>query len=219
MSTLTLKSIKTSPYPNRVNLIFSDTTYLPFFVDDYIKLSLKKAQEIDKDLFSKLCQMSYAYLLKDYAIRQIALSPKTPKSLLQKLHQKKVFLLNKYPILKDHIDHSLASTQIIDQLKEQNLLDLSSYVDYVLRRFPNKSKNYLVSYLQKQGVSPSDYSNSVFDKLDPQALIKKYLLKKNYSNEDLTDFKTKNKIISSLLRKGFTLSEVKTAIDDYLIKL
>jgi len=213
---LILKSIKSSPVPSRVNLIFSDSNYLPLLVDDYIKLSLHKNQEIDDSLLTQLSQLTYTYLLREYALRQIALSPKTNKIISNKLALKKNFYLKKYPLLKDRIDHSQALEKILFQLEEKNLLDPLSYVDYLIRRFPHKSKFYLISYLQQQGVPRNTYPDSVFDQLHPQQTITKYLLKKNFTSKDLSDFNTKNKLIASLLRKGFSITEVKKAIDEYL---
>ena len=82
---LTLTNIKASRIPNRVNLVFSDGSYLPFLTDDIIKLSLKKNQSIDNNLLTKITITSLTYLGTDYSLRQIALSPKTEKILTHKL--------------------------------------------------------------------------------------------------------------------------------------
>ena len=76
---LTLTDIKTSRIPNRVNLTFSDQSYLPFFIDDVVKLSLTKNQSISPEIFDKIVSASLFYLGKEYALRQVAISPKTQK--------------------------------------------------------------------------------------------------------------------------------------------
>ena len=59
---LVLTNIKTSRIPNRVNLTFSDDSYIPFFIDDVIKLSLQKNQNIDEEKFSDIISASLSYL-------------------------------------------------------------------------------------------------------------------------------------------------------------
>lgn len=111
--------LKPSRIKNRINVLFDDGSYLPMFIDDVVKLSLKIGEEAD---ISILKNFSQNYLARDYALRQIAISPKTKKILSQKLKQK----------FKDFNSDSL--------LKElDKYLDEKNYINYIQRKFKNKS--------------------------------------------------------------------------------
>ena len=70
--------------------------------------------------------------------------------------------------------------------------------------------------LQQQGINseliPSDIFNQTYD----VEKIKKILIKKKFNADDFADFNKKNKLTSSLYNKGFSLSDIKCAIDDLL---
>src|SRR5574344_981904 len=83
---LQLISIKpASRIKNRIWLSFSDSSFLPFFIDDVVKLSLQKNQEIDDQKLELITIKSLFYVGQEYALRQIAISPKTEKIIKQKL--------------------------------------------------------------------------------------------------------------------------------------
>lgn len=216
MTELSVKSIKKSIIPSRVNVQFGDGNYLPFFIDDIIKLSIKKGEVLDTDRFNNLIQTSYQYLIKDYALRQIASSPKTKKLLNQKISQKKYQLSKKYPLLKDAVQNSLIVNQVVDDLQDLGLLNDIDYAKYVINHHRAKSPQYIRYLLLQKGVNLKNLPDDIFSQIDSSQNIKKYLLKKFSKPQDLADFNTKNKFISSMLRKGFTHSEVKTVIDDFL---
>ena len=66
-------------------MIFSDNSYLPFFIDDVVKFSLQKNQTLDEEKFSQVIFAALFYLGWEYALRQVAISPKTEKIISQKL--------------------------------------------------------------------------------------------------------------------------------------
>jgi SOS response regulatory protein OraA/RecX len=216
MSDLLIKSIKKSAIPSRANVQFSDGNYLPFLIDDVVKLSIKKGESLDPDRFNSLIQTSYQYLIKEYALRQIATSPKTKKLLNQKIFQKKYLLSKKYPLFKDSTQNSSIIDQVIQDLEDQGLLNDTDYAKYAINRHRAKSPQFIRYLLLQKGVNLKNLPDDFFSQIDSSQNIKKYLLKKFSKPQDLADFNTKNKFISSMLRKGFTHSEVKTVIDDFL---
>jgi len=209
---LSITDIKTSRIKNRVNLIFSDKTYLPFFIDDVVRLSLIRHQELNLEKINQIKSLSLLYLGKEYALRQVAISPKTEKILSQKL---KVFFLKitqKFKLLSC-LSYDLMINQIVDNLKEKKLIDQSNYISYFLKK--NKSKSALeIKFLLKQkGIDVSSINIPIKNEISS---IKKILLKKNINKELMADFNYKNKLYSSFFRKGFSFSNIKTAIDEYL---
>lgn len=216
MAELSVKSIKKSIIPSRANVQFSDGSYLPFLIDDVVKLSIKKGELLDTDRFNDLIQTSYQYLIKDYVLRQIASSPKTKKLLNQKISQKKYQLSKKYPLFKEVTKNTIITDRVIQDIEDLDLLNDIDYAKYVINRHRAKSPQYIRYLLLQKGVNLKNLPDDIFSQIDSSQNIKKYLLKKFSKPQDLADFNTKNKFISSMLRKGFTHSEVKTVIDDFL---
>jgi SOS response regulatory protein OraA/RecX len=209
---LSLINIKTSRIRNRVNLVFSDSSYLPFFIDDVINLSLKKNQPIDSDKLDQITFATLLYLGKEYALRQIAISPKTEKILFQKLKVYFYKTTQKFKLLSQK-SFDLIIDQIVNDLKSKNLLNQSDFINYFVKK--NKSKSIVeIKFLLRQlGIDISSLNLSSENELDS---IKKILSKKKISKELMVDYNYKNKIYASLFRTGFQISDIKAAIDEYL---
>jgi len=204
-----LSNIKTSRIPNRVNLVFSDHSYLPFFIDDIVKLSLVKNSEIDSEKLNLIIATSLKYLGREYTLRQIAISPKSEKILSQKLKQYFFRSIQKFKLFSD-FPVSPIINEIISELKSKNLLNQSDFASYFVKKNKNKSQAQVKYLLHQQGI------NFDVSTLDDQSAIKKILAKKNVTREIIADFRLKNKLYASLFRSGFQISDIKAAIDDYL---
>lgn len=191
---------------NRVWLIFSDSLKLPFFIDDLVLLGLKKNLEINDELFERIKAKSLYYLLYNYSLNQIALSPKISQSLSPKVKQKLYFYLRKYKLIGDY---SYLVEEIIEKLLSQNLLNEDSFADYLLRKNKKRSRQYLsrLFFLYHLHL-PSDFSGNDIQN------IKDLLSKKKYLSTNLLENSTKTKLITSLIRKGFAYNDIKIAIDE-----
>ncbi len=209
---LSLVNIKTSRIKNRVNLVFSDKNYLPFFIDDVVRLSLVKHQELSPEFLDQIKTLSLLYLGKEYALRQIAISPKTEKILFQKL---KIFFYKKTQKIKllSSIPTDSISNQIITELKDKKLLNQSDFIDYFIKKNKSKSVVEIKFLLNQKGVDTSSLNISPDNE---NQSIKKILSKKNINRNLLSDYSYKNKLYASLFRRGFSISTIKTAIDEYL---
>lgn len=209
---ISIVNIKISRIKNRVNLVFSDKNYLPFFIDDVVRLSLVKNQELNSEVLEKIRFLSLFYLGKEYAFRQIAISPKTEKVLFYKL----TFFLKRTTLkfkLLSGIDVDLVARQVIDQLKDKKYLDESDFVNYFIKKNKSKSIVQIKYLLQQQGIDVSKFKISSTNETET---IKKILTKKKLNKKLLSDFMYKNKLYASLFRKGFSVSTIKAAIDEYL---
>jgi len=208
---LQLSNIKASRVNNRVNLIFSDNSYLPFFIDDIFKLSLKKGQDIDPDKHREIKETSLLYLGKEYALNQIALSPKSEKKLILKL---KLFFHKKHQ--KYNLDKSLTDSiinQIISYIKSKSLLDETSFVSFFINKNRQKSQSQILFLLTHEGITITPQIKELLKDQDDIPLIEKFLEKKKINASLLADFNFKQKIIASLFRRGFTLSDIHSVID------
>ena len=193
-------------------LKFLEGRLLPLSIDDFVSLGIKKTQEIDDALFSQMEQRSARFMMLQYSLRQIAISPKIQSILVPKLKLycrrlslKFGYQSSLYPAIID---------EIIQKLTDDGLLDEPGFVDYYLRRHSKKSvleNNYRLRQLGIKTVIPkipgSDSEN-----------IKKILLRK-YSQINLDDFAARQKVIAALTRKGFALNDIKNAIDEMSGKL
>lgn len=206
-----LTNIKTSRIPNRVNLIFSNGSYLPLFIDDVVKLSLHKNEKIDEEKIDHLKSLSLSYLGREYALRQIAISPKTEKIIAQKLKIYFIKITKKFNLLSSSCDSIIS--QIISELNEKKLLNQPDFVNYFIQKNKLKSVTAIKFLLKQKGV---DISSLKLPFLNEKESIKKILSKKRIDSEKMLDFNYKNKIYSTLYRAGFQLDDIKAAIDEYL---
>ncbi len=209
---MVLLSIKPSSNNNLVWLKFSNSKILPLFVDDLIRLNLSKDTEITDNLNEQIQQLSFSYLLKEYALRQIAMSPKTEKVLSPKLKIKSQRLQKKYQY-SSNVNPSILISNIINQLNEKNLLNPDHFAQYYIKRHPKMSRLQLINRLKYFGVNYIPQNISVVDDIDKI----KNILRKKYLNLNLSDYNVKTKIYSALIRQGFTLNDIKNTIDELLI--
>ncbi len=207
---LSLNNIKVSRIKNRVNLVFSDGSYLPFFIDDVVKLSLQKSQPIDEEKFTQIIQSSLSYLGNEYALRQIAISPKTEKIISQKL---KIFFIKKSQKYKyfSNFNFSPIITSIIDNLNAKKLLNQDDFIKSFIAKNHHKSIKQVKFLLAQKGVNISNLNLNNTNDIES---IKRILTKKRVTQKLLKDFKAKNRLYSSLLRQGFEFSDIKAVIDD-----
>ena len=202
-------AISPSRRSSQVWLKFNDQSFIPLRVDDLVVLKIKKLIDLSEDQYQNILSHSVGFLLSEYCLRQIAISPKVESILRRKLRLYCPKIIKKYNYPTDIV--TTEQEQVIHKIKESNLLDEQKYIDYVIRKYPKKSIseiNYLLASLgidQKINVSPESEINKI-----------KELIAKKYKIADLADYNTKNKIISRLYRKGFALEFIKTAIDESL---
>lgn len=203
--------IKTSRFPNRVYISFSDGGFLPLFIDDLVLLKLNKDQEIDEKKFNKIIYCSLFYLLYESALRQISYSPKSKIALINKLSVSLKKNLIKYKIDFDE-KYRQITEDVILKIVDQNFLKDNDFLKYFVEKNKKKSNQEIKYLLLKQGFSESQI-NAYIGKDNEIEKIKNILFKKNFNKTDLLDFTKRNKIYSSLYRKGFSLDQIKAAFD------
>ncbi len=203
-------SVNPSRRNNRlIWLKFSDGSLYPFPVDDYVLMGLKKT-DIDETLLTDIQTRSARFILREYSLRQITISPKIRTILSPKLRQysHKLNLKFKYP---EGLVSGLIS-EVLDWLESQNLLDEKQYIDYFIRRHRHQSAVQTTFQLRRLGLDPHLEMAPETDKITT-------IIEKKYHQSDFDDYKIRNKITAALYRKGFALDDIKTAIDDFRKKL
>jgi len=212
---MVIQSIKFSRIKDRVYLHLSTGLILPLLVDDVIVYQLQKDKTIDSDLYSKLIDSSISYLLSSYAYRQLALSPKTAKIIRQKLTKYFDFIFKKYNYPSNLIDKQSIISTVIANLVEKKYLDDFQYVIYFLKKYRHKPRRFLEFNLNRNGIDVAAYL-TYLPHPDSETDSVKTIIAKKYSKFNLSFFKDKNKVISALYRKGFSLTSIKAAVDDIL---
>jgi len=151
---------------------------LPLSLDSVVKLSLKKNQSVCPSRYQEILKSSLLFLLKEYALRQIAISPKTSKILSFKLTRFFSKTVRKYQINSPPPPTPLIQETLL-YLENQGLLDQKNYVDYFLRRHSRKSTRRLKMLLLKQGIEPQFLPHSLISASEEMKKIKNILGKKN----------------------------------------
>ncbi len=198
-----LRQTKKSRSSDKIWLTFDDGSFMPFKIDDFVIHKIKIGTEVD---YNFLCQLSLKFLLNNYALRQIAISPKINQILIPKLKNQARYYQKKYSF------PDINSSQIIDEtinyLENNNWLNQDNYAKFLIKKHSKKSRRYLEQlfnfyHLDKTLLINNDKNN-----------LKNLLLKKINKLSKPLDFKTKNKLIQSLVQKGFAYFDIKSTIDE-----
>ncbi len=200
-------TISPSRKSQQVWLKFDDNTLLPLKVDDIVRLKIVKFTDISNESYQVIQHASACYLLLEYALRQVAISPKVEQVIRQKLKEYCRRITMKYSLPSDILPSIIEDT--ISRLVDDQLLDEAEYVRYLVKKFPKKSSSELVYLLRRLGVKHQLPVNSDVEKDKILSLINK-----KYRSIDLTDYIQRNKLISRLSRKGFPIEFIKSAIDE-----
>ncbi len=168
-----------------------------FKIKQDLELSETDYHEITQEVLPKRCKLRAMNLLqkKDY----------TEKQLRDKLAE------GLYPVA--------IITDAINYVKSYHYLDDERYArDYVTYHMETRSRNRIAQDLSGKGIDKGIYM-PVIEQLyaeqgdDPELeQIHSLLIKKHYDPES-TDYREKQKIIAFLIRKGFSMSLVKRAMN------
>lgn len=211
-----ITSIKASKTPNQVWLTFSDHSFIPFFIDDVVKLSLIKNQDIDDSKLELITKTALQFKGREFALRQIAISPKTEKIISQKLNLYFRKMILRYKLNLNNLNLKEISQEIIDYLKSKKLFNQADFVRYFVKKNSKKSRQQIIYMLQQLGIDQTSLSSIKLSQESDLDKIKIILDKKNLDKSKLSDYNEKNKLKASLFRRGFNISDINSAIDDWL---
>ena len=199
--------IKISRDPNKVFLSVSNGLFIPLFIDDLVTLKIKPNQEITSEDLDKILQTSLVFLLKEYALKQVSLSPKTAfiLSLKLKKHFKKICFKYKFPAIPNAGE---LIQNCISSLDRQNFLKEIDFIESFINKNKYKSKMEIEYLLSRQGINNHDLIKMAVSKINEKERIKNLIDKKNNKN--------KIKLMGYLARKGFSLNDIKSVIDGSL---
>lgn len=198
-----LLKISPSRSSDKVWLTFDNGSFIPFKIDDVVIYKVKTGLI---DNYNFLCEQSLKFILNNYALRQIAISPKIGAILLPKLKNQGRYYIKKYNLVVTNPDQIV--TDVITYLDDKNWLDKSAYAKFLVKKHHKKSKRYLEQLFAFYHLDTALLQNNDRD------IIRDLLVKKINKISNPLDFKTKNKLIQSLSQKGFAYSDIKSVIDE-----
>ena len=194
--------------PHQTVLVkFSNNQNLIFSVDQIVKLKLKNNQSVSANKFNRLVNSSLLFQLKAFALRQIAMSPKTSLLLKQKLLQK----LKRLKVSPS--SHNQLIQKILTYVQSKNLLNPAEFAAYFVKKHHQKPAFIVKNMLKQKGVDQSIVDHVGFEN-DDVAKIKEYLKKNHITTSILSNRTAKTKLMARLARRGFSYGSIKTAIDD-----
>lgn len=203
-----LRRIKASRQPEQVFLCFDNGQILPFPVDDVSRLHLVPGQDISNTLFFSIANIVLEHLLLKFALRQIAISPKTERILNFKLHLQLKKIIQRYHLTVSSSGDLI--NEVISYLHSRQLLNEADYVSHIINKCSHRSLFYIRSRLATAGVDIDNCQPLLQDRDDRSVLS--HLVNRRLT--DLADPKAKTRLIAKLMRKGFAFRDVKFVIDD-----
>lgn len=193
------------------NLVYKGKTKVNVYIDEELAFQLysKDLKYHNIVLGEELSYDTYNSILKEVLLPR---SKKKALNILQYMDRSEFELRKK---LKDAFFPKEIIDITIDFVLGHDFLNDERYAsNYIKYRKENKSWMFLKNKLQIKGID--DY---ILDKLymqeyleseqDPELIAIKKEVTKKAKNIDNLDYKEKNKIISSLYRKGFALEKIK----------
>ncbi len=177
-------------------------------LDYVVQKKIKRNQDLSFRNFRQLRQRSITYQLTEAALRQIAFSPKTKYLLQQKLQ---IFCH------KHHLKAPKTIARVIKHLSQKGYLNDQKFIEYYLKKHHQKGINLLKFELQRLGIDQALIREYASIPEDQQIIsIVKLIQKKHLTPQLWADYQQQRRILSAILRKGFSLSVAKSVIDDYL---
>ena len=196
----TIKSIKV--YKDHITLTFTKREKLNISKEAYLSTYLYEGKTLSKKEIAKLEELSAISTLLNYAL-----------SLISKRHYSEKKMFEK---LKNKDNNHQAILQVINKLKESDLLDDKAYMEDLIawdneRNFGQKK---IIEHLRKEGILDTLIAKAHFSRSNElkkaKGLIPK--LDKKYSRYAYEN--KKKHIYQALLAQGFDYDVAKEALDD-----
>lgn len=177
-------------------------------IDDYLEGLFYPGKEISEEDMESLKKNSRLKKAKDYLLRLLSERRYTQFELRTKLEKK-------YSL-------SQAETQeILSPYIENHLIDDDAYMrDYLETKIEQGyGRNYLLAQLQKKGISQERLASIPKEFPNQDEILFSLVEKMNRAKSSITLEKKKESIFSALLRRGFSSSKAKKAIEDFYSSL
>lgn len=169
--------------------------------DEQIVLnSLREGKDVDVSEMQKIAHQSQEKIATDYSLQTLGRGMKSTKELKDKLKQKK-------------FDENVIE-KVLQKMQDYGYLnDVAFAREYFNYHKTHIGKKKIEFELAQKGID-SKIIHSICDEIDDQFAIAKKVAEKYLKNKIL-DFKTKTKLYSHLLSKGFEYQTINSVLNDY----
>ena len=191
-----IKNINFNDKKNLFNVNLDNKTKFNISYELYEKLNLTVNQEIDTKIYN---------ILEDEDIYQNC------KSIAENyINYKMRTVLEVYKKIKQHTKKDSAIEKVINYYKKLDLLNDERYAEEYVKQnitYRNLSKKMIEFKLKEKGID-NKVSKKYLEEYDEKIEYENAMIifKKKYKNEDLSDYKIKQKYFRFLSSKGFDFS-------------
>ncbi len=192
-----MKYIKIRHIKTKYMIYIDDEALGPLYQSDISNLELTDESEISDEKADKVIDCVYRRA-SNYIMNLLEKSEIAVNDVRFKL---------KYRGYNDEI-----TERVISMLYEYNYLNDERYAEVYTRKYcTQKSRNMILRELKQKGIDSPDALRIIDELLEQEevdeAEIVRKLIEKKYGNPDLSDEKTRMKVISYLARRGFRLKD------------
>lgn len=189
--------------------IYGDENYLfLLYSQDLRQYELKEGHEISPELYERVVEETVFRRSKQKALATLKRTDKTEHEIRKKL--------------KDSYYTKEIIDMTIDYLKNYDYVNDLRYVsNYVGFHKLSKSKYWIKSKLLQKGINKDVLEEIIFNEYsyvdqekDPEMIAIKRAIHKKYPDISNLSWEEKQKLISSLYRKGFDLDKIQTYLKD-----
>lgn len=123
-------------------------------------------------------------------------------------------------LLRDRLVQSKTIDRVLQEFKESGYLNdemwLQTFMQSQQKRY---SLRCIVSKLQAKGFSADTLQTLAAEWKNPEEELEaiQRLLQTRYRSKNLKDYKEKQKVVASLLRKGYPLAQIRLALENILL--
>lgn len=168
---------------------------------------------VHKTIFGRHPRLSSVELFDDYEKQRVK------NYLIWRLSRQSYHSEQLGAFLRRYLVQEKTIRLLIDEFQENGIFNDESWLNqYMTNQLKRYQLRFVLNKLRLKG-----FSNETLESLrkvwnnqesDIQAIL--HQLQTRFRNKDFTDFKTKQKIIASLIRKGYHFEQVKEAFDKFL---
>lgn len=213
----TVIRLQPSKSGNSITVTLNTSARFQLPIDYFVLQKIRVGDELTGDQIDNFTSQSQSHLLREYALRQLAISPKGQAVMLAKLSQALKKINHTY-------GYKSANTELIPKtivyLNDKQLINDKDYCLHILRKHKGKSTRFLEYYLKQQGIAETTVQDVLHgrDNNEESDALKKFISKKISRYQKLPNHTIKSKLLANAFQNGFSLSKAKSVIDELLAK-
>lgn len=121
-------------------------------------------------------------------------------------------------LLRDRLVQDRTIDKVIQEYREMGFLDDESWLQSFMRAQQKRySLRFILNKLHAKGLSSETIQRLANEWKNPDEELQsiQHLIKTRYRSKDLKDYKSRQKVIASLARKGYAFDQIQAALKQY----